>query len=108
MILRYREKIEEMDDINTELILLFVKRYGEGKKNNIFHVPGGSVCNRVIRQAYKEFIADGYIKPLEQLTLEEKRLLLDECRAGGETFTNETLIQRCMNLHVIKFIQSTT
>lgn len=95
-----------MNDVSIALVGLFRKIYNEHKDQGKVYIPNTSVAQVILTEAYKSFINEKIMTPIEQLSMEEKISLTDECRKTGEFFTNETLTERCKALYVIKVINN--
>lgn len=98
----------DMNEINATLSALFVNQYNRTKENGLPRVNFGGVARYVMIQVYNEFVKDKILMPIEELSFDDKMSLVDECRATGEFFTNETLIEQSKMLHVIRTINSNT
>lgn len=93
-----------MNDINATLSALFVNQYNRTIEQGCPRVNFGGVARYVMKQVYNEFVKDKTITPIEELSFDEKMSLVDECRATGGTFTNETLIEQSKMVHLIRTI----
>lgn len=96
----------DMNDVNVALTGLFVNIYNKYKGENKTYIPNTSVAKITMIQVYESFIKEGILISIEKLSFEDKMSLVDECRATGATFTNETLIQQSKILHVIRTINN--
>lgn len=95
--------------INQSLSVLFVGRYNDCKEKGVTHIPSTTVAKIVMLELYDKFINDGVVKPIEELTNEEKEKLVAECReVKNHNYTNETLTETSKILHLIKTINNYT
>ncbi len=90
--------------VNTSLTGIFVGIYNKIKKEGRTYIPFTTVAKTALLGVYKECVKDGSVIAIEDLQKEEKENLVAECREQDIFFTNETLIQQCKCLHLIKAI----
>lgn len=94
-------------NVDVELCSFFVSFYNAKKKEGIVFIPNIEVAKDVMGRLYKQYIHEGILIPIQDLMIEEKTELTDECRqVKGAFYTNESLTSSCMILHLIKFINN--
>lgn len=92
-------------DIDVTLSALFVDFYNSQKGKGKTYIPCTNVAKRVMLLLYEQFIVQGLLIPIEQLSLEEKKKLVNECRLMENIFyTNKSLIENSKILYVINLI----
>jgi|GEM_PF-4706233 len=93
-------------NINHSLSVLFVNYYNDLKEKGITYIPNIEVAKITMVGLYNTFVKDGAIKKIEDLLIEEKQTLVNECREVKTEYTNETLTTQCKILHLIKSINT--
>ena len=88
-------------NVDFELYELFAEMY---LKNNLRYLLESSVPKLVLIDVYKILVKDNLLKPIEQLPDGKKQELVNECRATGLLFTNESLIRSARILHTLKLV----
>lgn len=83
-------------NIDESLTILFSDHYRRTK-----YIPDTQVAKIILLPIYEKFVSEG-LKPIENLSVEEKISLTEECRKTGERYTNRTLIEQCKILYLIK------
>ena len=58
----------------------------------------------ILLKTYQTLLKESELIPIENLMIEEKIKLADECRSTGLKFTNQSLTDAAKILHTIKFI----
>ena len=91
--------------IDLELASKFVAQYNRNKDMLDFFITS-PVHSKVLLRTYDLLVKENLIQ-IENLPLETKIELRDECKATGLKFTNETLRQAARILHTLKFISNT-
>ena len=92
-----------------DLSSMYVSMYKHGRfrgkdMNYLLHILDTGISKKVMLLIYNDLLSDGWITPIENLIEYDKQQLVNECRATGLNFTNETLINSAKILHTIKFI----
>ncbi len=100
--------MKAVNDTNTALVIFFVGVYNQQKSVNRTYIPDTGVARVTLTAAYKEFVKDGSLVAIEDLTPPEKENLSRECRLQGMEFTNESLVRQCRTLHLIRLINNNT
>lgn len=75
---------------------------GYEKTNWLQHILQAGVSKIVLIKLYEVAVVLNQITAIEFLPQYKKQSLVDECRATGINFTNETLIRSCRILYVLK------
>lgn len=77
------------------------------KGKGLTFIPNTEVAKIIMMEAYNQFVKEGVLVPIEELSVEEKMELVNECREMKEIFyTNESLIIDSKTLHTIKLINN--
>lgn len=91
-------------DIDANMTVLFTRIYNTHKAKGVVLIPDWIVAQICVLNVYNRLVIYEIIEPIENLALEEKQSLVDECRqVQGVKYTNRTLRNTCRILHVIKF-----
>lgn len=91
--------------INQSLSVVFVGMYNQRKEKGETYIPDFTVAKMTMTGLYNSFVRDGVLKPIEEISKEEKEKLVSECReVKNHNYTNETLTQTSKVLYLIKSI----
>lgn len=89
--------------IEIELSATFVSQYKKNK-TSLEYLITSAVPKKILLRLYEYFLIEENLTPIEKLPEEAKKELVNECRATGLFFTNESLIKSAKILHTLKFI----
>lgn len=89
--------------ITNDLVAFYLGMYNTGKVSLMLLFTTG-VSKEVFLSAYKNFVNENILTPVEQLTTEKKIYLVAECKGTGLKFSDQTLTDAAKILHTIKFI----
>lgn len=90
-------------NIDNDLIITFASYYQKMQQEGKTYIPDTGVAKEVLIPMYDRLVKEG-LKPIEELTKEEKMELVAECRKDGKKYTNETLIEQSKILYLLKKI----
>lgn len=87
-------------NIDTELTVFFVGYYNKTKI-----IPDSVVAKEILLKKYQQFLNEGILTPIENITQEEKINLVNECRSmKDKNYTNKTLKEQSIVLYLILFL----
>lgn len=89
-------------EVDFKLSVLFAKAYNDNKQ----YIPDTKVVKIILLPMYERFVKEG-LTPIEDLPLEKKIELVNECKANGKNLDKETLIQKCKILYLLKSLNET-
>lgn len=88
-------------NIDESLTTLFVQYYQKMKREKKSYIPDTQVAKRILLRMYERFVSEG-LTPIENLNRQDKVSLTSECRMTGERYSNQSLIEQCKILYLIK------
>lgn len=87
--------------LEDDLLIFFVNLYNEKK---IKIIPCGVVAEYAILKKYNQFIREGLLTPIENLSHEEKIKLFNMVKEKNKPKTKQEIISTCKILSVINLI----